>query len=97
MNYLVKNHGEPDQQIDNVVWTKVAEIVLVVVVVNTAAIVVPGWQGDILIDSVLFFLLRWTIAVVVVVRLDPKDGDNLDEEEDASIDGGDDAQHLNKE
>ena len=97
MNYLVKNHGEPDQQIDNVVWTKVAEIVLVVVVVSTAAVVVPGWQGDILIDSVLLFFLRRTIAVVVVVGLDPEYGDDLDEEEDASIDRGDDAQHLNKE
>ena len=73
-----------------------AEIVLVVVVVNTAAIVVPGWKGDILIDSVLLFCLCWTIAVVVVVGLDPKDGDNLDEEEDASINGRYDAQYLNK-
>ena len=31
------------QQVDNVVRTKVAEIVLIVVVVNTAAVVVPGW------------------------------------------------------
>ena len=50
-----------------------------------------------MIDSVLLFFLCRTIAVVVVVGLDPEDGDDLDEEEDASIDGGDDAQHLNKE
>ena len=43
------------------------------------------------------FVYRGTIAGVVIVRLDPKDGDDLDEEEDASVDGGDDAQHLNGE
>ena len=49
-------------------------------------------MGDIL------FVYRGTIAVVVaIVRFDPEDGDDLDEEEDASIDRGDDAQHLNKE
>ena len=49
-------------------------------------------MGDIL------FVYRGTIAVVVaIVRFDPKDGDDLDEEEDASVDGGDDAQHLNGE
>ena len=48
-------------------------------------------MGDIL------FVYRGTIAGVVIVRLDPKDGDDLDEEEDASVDGGDDAQHLNGE
>ena len=49
-------------------------------------------MGDIL------FVYRGTIAVVVViVRLHPEDGDDLDEEEDASVDGGDDAQHLNGE
>ena len=49
-------------------------------------------MGDIL------FVYRGTIAVVVaIVRLNPEDGDDLDEEEDASVDGGDDAQHLNGE
>ena len=45
-------------------------------------------------DCLLSLFLCGTIAVVVVVRLDPEDGDKLDEEEDAGIDGGDDAQHL---
>ena len=46
-------------------------------------------MGDIL------FVYRGTIAVVVaIVRLHPEDGDDLDEEEDAGIDGRDDAQHL---
>ena len=57
-------------------------------------IIVPS---DILIACVLLLFLCGTIAVVVVVWLDPKDGDDLDEEEDASVDGGDDAQHLNGE
>ena len=49
-------------------------------------------MGDIL------FVCRGTIAVVVAIaRLHPEDGDDLDEEEDASVDGGDDAQHLNGE
>ena len=49
-------------------------------------------MGDIL------FVYRGTIAVVVaIVRLHPEDGDDLDEEEDAGIDGRDDAQHLNEE
>ena len=49
-------------------------------------------MGDIL------FVFWGTIAgVVAIVRLDPEDGDDLDEEEDASVDGGDDAQHLNGE
>ena len=43
----MRKHGNPDQQVDNVVRTKVAEIVLVlvvvVVVVVMAAIIVPGW------------------------------------------------------
>ena len=80
------------QQVDNVVRTKVAEIVLVVVVM--AAIIVPGWQSDISTGCVLLLLLCGAIAVVVVVWLDPKDRDDLDEEEDAGIDGRDDAQHL---
>ena len=89
----MRKHGEPDQQVDNVVRSKVAEIVLVVVVV-IAAIIVPGWEGDISIGCVLLLFLCGTIAVAAVVRLDPEDGDNLDEEEDAGIDGRDDAQHL---
>ena len=85
------------QQVDNVIRTKVAEIVLVVVVVVVvvmAAIIVPGWQSDISTGCVLLLLLCGAIAVVVVVWLDPKDGDDLDEKEDAGIDGRDDAQHL---
>ena len=31
------------QQVDNVVRTKVAKVVLVVVGVNTTAVIVPGW------------------------------------------------------
>ena len=71
-----------------------AEIVLVVVVVVVAAIIVPGWESHISIDCVLLLFLCGAIAVVVVVRLDPEDGDDLDEEEDAGVDGGDDAEHL---
>ena len=38
-----------------------------------------------------------TKAWIVVVRSFPENGNKLDEEEDAGIDGGDDAQHLKTE
>ena len=47
--------------------------------------------------DILFFYWGTIAGVVAIVRLHPEDGDDLDEEEDASVDGGDDAQHLNGE
>ena len=43
LNFVMRKHGEPDQQVDNAVRTKVAKVVLVVVGVNTTAVIVPGW------------------------------------------------------
>ena len=44
--------------------------------------------------DILFFYWGTIAVVVAIVRLHPEDGDDLDEEEDAGIDGRDDAQHL---
>ena len=84
-----KSHwtGQSYQQVDHIVRTKVAQVVVVVrVVVLVLAAVgkscwVGGWQADILVEG-LVDLVFWAVAVVVVVWLDPKDGDHLRQEMD---------------
>ena len=77
--------GQLYQQVDHIVRTEVAQVVVVagVVVLILAAIGKSCWVGggqtDILIKGLVDFVF-WAVAVVVVVWLDPKDGDHLRQE-----------------
>ena len=79
--------GQPYQQVDHIVRTKMAQVVVIagVVVLVLAAVGksywVGGWQADILIKGLVDFVF-WAVTVVFVVWLDPKDGDHLRQEMD---------------
>ena len=84
---MIVTTGQPYQQVDHIVRTEVAQVVVVarVVVLVLAAIGKSCWvgrgQGDILVEGLVDFVF-WAVAVVVVVWLDPKDGDHLRQEMD---------------
>ena len=84
---MIVTTGQPYQQVDHIVRTEVAQVFVVarVVVLVLAAIGKSCWvgrgQGDILVEGFVDFVF-WAVAVVVVVWLDPKDGDHLRQEMD---------------